>query len=133
MTRQHFTPREYQHAIIDHTLDVPRCGVWAGMGMGKSESTLTALGTLELVIHPLLNGLQQTGTMLVMDMPALKLAYMEGRDTIPEAYGVTPSQQGQVSDSGLDAQGGSLLSELAVELINPSSCALVTGLTAGIA
>ena len=91
------------------------------------------LGTLELVIHPLLNGLQQTGTMLVMDMPALKLAYMEGRDTIPEAYGVTPSQQGQVSDSGLDAQGGSLLSELAVELINPSSCALVTGLTAGIA
>ena len=91
------------------------------------------LGTLELVIHPLLNGLQQTGTMLVMDMPALKLAYMEGRDTIPESYGVTPSQQGQVSDSGLDAQGGSLLSELAVELINPSSCALVTGLTAGIA
>ena len=91
------------------------------------------LGTLELVIHPLLNGLQQTGTMLVMDMPALKLAYMEGRDTIPESYGVTPSQQGQVSDSGLDAQGGSLLSELAVELINPSSCALVTDLTAGIA
>ena len=91
------------------------------------------LGTLELVIHPLLNGLQQTGTMLVMDMPALKLAYMEGRDTIPESYGVTPSQQGQVSDSGLDAQGGSLLSELAVELINPSSCALVTGLTAGVA
>lgn len=91
------------------------------------------LGTLELVIHPLLNGLQQTGTMLVMDMPALKLAYMEGRDTIPESYGVNPSQQGQVSDSGLDAQGGSLLSELAVELINPSSCALVTGLTAGIA
>ncbi len=49
MTRQHFTPREYQHAIIDHTLDVPRCGVWAGMGMGKSVSTLTALDTLELV------------------------------------------------------------------------------------
>ena len=90
-------------------------------------------GTLELVIHPLLNGLQQTGTLLIMDMPALKLAYMDGRDTIPEAYGVTPAQQGQVSDAGQDAQGGSLLSELAVELVNPYSCALITGLTAGLA
>ncbi len=90
-------------------------------------------GSIELIEHPLFNGLGQTGTMLVMDMPALKLAYMEGRDTIPEAYGVTPSQQGQVADSGQDAQGGSLLSELAVELINPYSCALITGLTAGVA
>lgn len=49
MTRQHFTPREYQHAIIDHLLDTPRCAAWAGMGMGKSVSTLTALDTLELV------------------------------------------------------------------------------------
>ena len=90
-------------------------------------------GTLELVVHPLLNGLQRSGMMLIMDMPALKLAYMDGRDTIPEAYGVTPGQQGQVSDSGQDAQGGSLLSEAAVELINPYSCALITGLTAGLA
>ena len=90
-------------------------------------------GSIEMVIHPLFNGLSQTGTMLLMDMPALKLAYMDGRDTIPETYGVTPSQQGQVGDGGIDAQGGSLLSELAVELINPYSCALVTGLTAGIA
>lgn len=90
-------------------------------------------GSIEMVIHPLFNGLSQTGTMLLMDMPALKLAYMDGRDTVPEAYGVTASQQGQVGDGGIDAQGGSLLSELAVELINPYSCALVTGLTAGIA
>lgn len=90
-------------------------------------------GSIEMVIHPLFNGLSQTGTMLLMDMPALKLAYMDGRDTIPEAYGVSPGQQGQVGDGGIDAQGGSLLSELAVELINPYSCALITGLTAGIA
>lgn len=49
MTRRAFTPREYQHAIIDHMLDTPRCGVWAGMGMGKSVSALTALDILELV------------------------------------------------------------------------------------
>lgn len=49
MTRAAFTPRAYQHAIIDHMLDTPRCAVWAGMGMGKSVSALTALDVLELV------------------------------------------------------------------------------------
>lgn len=49
MTRQAFTPREYQHAIIEHVLELPRCAAWAGMGMGKSVSTLTALDILELV------------------------------------------------------------------------------------
>lgn len=88
-------------------------------------------GTIDLIEHPLFNGLAQTGTMLVMDMPALKLAYMDGRDTVPETYGVSPGTQS--ADNGQDAQGGSLLSELAVELINPASCCLVTGLTSGIA
>lgn len=49
MTRQDFTPRAYQGAIIEHMLDVPRAGVWAGMGMGKTCSALTALDVLELV------------------------------------------------------------------------------------
>ena len=90
-------------------------------------------GTLDLVEHPILNGLSfaATGMMLVMDMPALKLAYMDGRDTVHEEYSPLPGTQS--GDSGIDAQGGSLLSELAVELVNPSACALVTGLTAGIA
>ena len=48
MTRQAFTPREYQHAILERVLDLPRCAIWAGMGMGKSVSTLTALDILEL-------------------------------------------------------------------------------------
>jgi SNF2 family DNA or RNA helicase len=48
MTRQLFTPRAYQQTIIDHELDTPRCGVWAGMGMGKTVATLTALDVLEL-------------------------------------------------------------------------------------
>ncbi|OZI23712.1 hypothetical protein CAL26_09785 [Bordetella genomosp. 9] len=49
MTRKAFTPRPYQQIILDHILDVPRCGVWAGMGMGKTTSTLNALDILELV------------------------------------------------------------------------------------
>ncbi len=48
MTRRAFIPREYQHAIIEHMLDTPRCAAWAGMGMGKSCATLTALDILEL-------------------------------------------------------------------------------------
>ena len=48
MQRQHFTPREYQRHIIDHVLDVKRCGVWAGMGMGKTCATLTALDILAM-------------------------------------------------------------------------------------
>jgi SNF2 family DNA or RNA helicase len=49
MPRRTFTPREYQHAVVGHILDVRRGAVWAGMGMGKSVSALTALDILELV------------------------------------------------------------------------------------
>ncbi len=48
MTPAEFTPRPYQRAMIDHMLDVPRCALWAGMGLGKSVATLTALHALEL-------------------------------------------------------------------------------------
>lgn len=49
MTRREFTPRDYQHAIMEWALDRDRSGVWAGMGMGKTVSTLTALDILELI------------------------------------------------------------------------------------
>jgi hypothetical protein len=86
-------------------------------------------GTINMIEHPLLNGLQQSGMALIMDMPALKLAYLEGRDTKPEEYGTG----GKVVENGVDAVGGSLTTECAVELINPFACALITGLTAGAA
>lgn len=43
-----FTPREYQSLIIDQQLFTPRCATWAGMGLGKTVSTLTAFDTLFL-------------------------------------------------------------------------------------
>lgn len=49
MTRKEFNAREYQDDIINHELMVDRCGVWAGMGMGKTVSTMTALDALELI------------------------------------------------------------------------------------
>ncbi len=86
-------------------------------------------GTINLIEHPLLNGLQRSGMLLLSDMSALKLAYMDGRDTKPEEYGVN----GKSADSGIDAQGGSLTTECAVELINPFSWGVINGLTQGVA
>ena len=83
-------------------------------------------GEINIIEHPIMNGLGLSGTALVMDMPALKLAYLDGRDTRTEEYGAS----GSIVESGTDGVGGSLTSELAVELINPYSCALIEGLTA---
>jgi SNF2 family DNA or RNA helicase len=40
--------RDYQHLAVAHILDVPRCALWAGMGLGKTCSTLTALDIMFL-------------------------------------------------------------------------------------
>lgn len=41
-----FTPRDYQRAIIEHALTHPRANEWAGMGTGKTVSTLVVLDAL---------------------------------------------------------------------------------------
>lgn len=47
--RRIYTPREYGPLVTNHIIDVPRCAIWAGMGLGKSVMTLTAIDTLQLV------------------------------------------------------------------------------------
>lgn len=47
-----FRPRDYQSAIVQFIAEHERCNVWAGMGTGKSVSTLTALQGLALVDDP---------------------------------------------------------------------------------
>lgn len=42
-----YTPHPWNQQIIDHILEIPRCGEWAGMGTGKTGSTLTALQILQ--------------------------------------------------------------------------------------
>lgn len=44
-----FAPHPYQQLIIEHQLDLPRGAIYAGMGMGKTISTLISLDLLELV------------------------------------------------------------------------------------
>lgn len=41
-----FKPRLYQDLIINHEIDILRCNIWAGMGMGKTVATLTTLEDL---------------------------------------------------------------------------------------
>ena len=48
MSRQAYTPRPYQNLITGHMVEHQRCAIWAGMGLGKSVSTLTALDSLFL-------------------------------------------------------------------------------------
>lgn len=91
-------------------------------------------GRLLIKEHPLFNGLDiynGGGLAVVVDVPAVKLAYMDGRDAIEESYNVGGTNStNEAGGPGVDSQGGSLTSELAVELINPSGCAVFTGLTA---
>ena len=87
-------------------------------------------GTINLIQHPLMNGLDPTGgNLLIVDEAAIKLAYMDGRDAKVEEYGAS----GKLVESGTDGVGGSLTSEFAVECINPYACGYVTGLTSGVA
>lgn len=45
--RKQYAPHVYQKQITNFILGNRRCGVWAGMGMGKTSSTLTALSLME--------------------------------------------------------------------------------------
>jgi SNF2 family DNA or RNA helicase len=46
MQRRPFTPRNYQRKAMSHLIDVPRCALFAGMGTGKTVSTLTVIDSL---------------------------------------------------------------------------------------
>lgn len=49
ITPREFTARPYGKIITDFILDTDRAGVWAGMGLGKTVSTLNALDTLQML------------------------------------------------------------------------------------
>ena len=86
-------------------------------------------GRVMLKEHPLFNGMGVTpGLMVLVDVPAVKMAYMDGRKFLQENYQPSSSAANSVG-TGVDSQGGSITTEAAVELINPSACGVFTGLT----
>ncbi len=44
-----FQPHGYQKLIIDHILQNDRCAVWAGMGLGKTSASLTAIDAVRFM------------------------------------------------------------------------------------
>jgi hypothetical protein len=114
-----------KHANAEMTLQQNQMGM-------LFTSIKTYKGVIHIIEHPLFNGVGSDvgSSALVLDLAAIKLAYMRGRDTKKEEYGVGGSEGGV---NGIDAVGGSLTSEFAVEYINPASGVLINGLTAGVA
>ena len=87
-------------------------------------------GIVNLIEHPMFNSHDELkGMMVLCELAGLQLAFMEGRDTRPEEFGGT----GQNNANGVDAEGGSLTTEFAVELINPFAYSVIYGLTAAAA
>ena len=83
-------------------------------------------GEIILKRHPLLNGLSTpSGLAIGVDLPTMKIAYLGDRDAYVEEY--FGSKDG--SNSGIDAQGGSLTTEFATEFVIPESYCVINDLT----
>lgn len=91
-------------------------------GLRFSRLHLTR-GDVILIEHPLFNTnpFWQTCA-LAIDIASISVAYLTGRKTKSEEY----NQAGLAVDNGIDAQGGSLLSELTILVKNPSGCGIMS-------
>ena len=89
-----------------------------------------ARGKFEMIQHPLLaTNTALSKTAIVFDMGSTDYAYLAGRDTVAEEYTYSNGSL-SIADSGQDAVGGSLLTELTLETRNAFACAVITNLTA---
>lgn len=89
---------------------------------------MTARGTFNLIEHPLLNSNPTWSRMaLFMDIPTFRLAYLAGRDTQHKYFN---GKGDTAQDNGIDAEGGTLTSELTAVFKNPPANAIVNNLTA---
>lgn len=87
-----------------------------------------ARGEFMLMEHPLLNSNAEWKKMAIAtDLSSMKLAFMSGRNTKKEEFGIN----GQYVEDGIDAVGGSLTTEATLEFTNPSANAVIYNLTAG--
>lgn len=85
-------------------------------------------GEFMMMEHPLLNSNDEWKKMAIAtDLSSMALAFMAGRNTKAEEYGVN----GKYVENGIDAVGGSLTTEVTLELTNPFANAVLYNLTAG--
>lgn len=86
----------------------------------------TSRGTFRMIEHPILNSNPTWSQMaLALDLSSIRLMYLEGRQTENIEYGM----DGKAADNGIDAVGGTLTTELTMEIVNPSAHAILLGIT----
>lgn len=94
------------------------------------QSFKISRGTFRMIEHPLFNSNSDWSKMAVaVDLSTFNIAYLGNRKTQSREF----NMNGQVVDQGIDAVGGSLLTEMTTEVHNPPANAIITGLTAGAA
>lgn len=91
----------------------------------------TTRGTFRLIEHPLFNTNSTWAKMAVaVDLSTFKTAYLGDRKTQHKAFNGEP---GAADDSGIDAMGGTLTTEMTCVIKNPPANAVIYNLTAGAA
>lgn len=89
----------------------------------------TSRGTFRMIEHPILNSNPLWAQMAIaLDISSLRLMYLEGRRTENTEYGM----DGRATDNGIDAVGGTLTTELTMEIVNPSAHAVLKGITGAV-
>lgn len=87
-------------------------------------------GTFNIVEHPLFNAYGSASTWakmaIAVDLATFNCAYLQGRKTENLEFNVN----GQVVDNGIDAQGGTLTSELTCLVKNPAANVMLLNFTA---
>ncbi len=91
-------------------------------------------GDFNIVEHPLLNAYGQSSTWgkmaIALDLASFSMAYLQGRKTVNKEF----NMNGQPAvDNGIDAVGGSLLTECTCLVKNPAASAILYNATAGAA
>ena len=90
----------------------------------------TSRGTFRMVEHPLFNSNADWAKMAVaVDLSSFRLAYLGDRKTQNKEF----NQDGDASDNGIDAVGGTLTTELTCVIKNPPANSIVYNLTAAAA
>lgn len=96
---------------------------------GLQFSTIKiARGTFRVIEHPLFNTNASWSKLAVaIDLSSFRVAYLGDRKTQLKEF----NMDGDPSDNGIDAVGGTLTTELTTVLKNPPACGIMTNLTAG--
>jgi len=98
---------------------------------GLQFSTIKiARGTFRVIEHPLFNtNASWSKYAVAVDLSSFNLAYLGDRKTQSREF----NMDGDSTDNGIDAVGGTLTTELTTVIKNPPAFAIMTNLTAGAA